>query len=258
MIEPPPIQTCDANGGCAVSEKPRLTSFLLTPPSSWLGCGAFVLGALLTNLLATFVGALLGNQWWQVALQLATVIALLLFGGAIFLLREQRPPKILVSENERPAKHRGLIVLIGTGRPGEDPMQQSAWAAIEHHLDTSGRNGLQFCWLVASGGERGSLPVALEYKKLCTMHGITAETRTVEDAHSVQATYDVVRRIYEQDVPGAGLGEQDVIADITGGTSPMSAGMALACGERWPMQYMYGRKKDIATIARLMRFGAPQ
>jgi hypothetical protein len=31
---------------------------------------------------------------------------------------------------------------------------------------------------------------------------------------------------------------REVIADITGATKPMTAGMVLACGRRRPMQYM--------------------
>jgi hypothetical protein len=55
-------------------------------------------------------------------------------------------------------------------------------------------------------------------------------------------------------VPKASLSEREVIADFTGGVKPMSAGMILACGDRRPMQYMYGRKEGIASIPRIIEF----
>jgi CRISPR/Cas system-associated protein Csm6 len=151
-------------------------------------------------------------------------------------------------------KHRGLIVLVGTGRPGEDPMSQSAGIAIEYHMSAGQESGLEMCWLIATAGESGSLPIAQKLKEACQARNVKADIRTVSDPFSVQESYDLVQRIYDEEVPKASLSEREVIADFTGGVKPMSAGMILACGDRRPMQYMYGRKEGIASIPRIIEF----
>jgi hypothetical protein len=65
----------------------------------------------------------------------------------------------------------------------------------------------------------------------------------------------LVYRIYVQSAAEKGLTPGQIIADYTGGTKPMSAGMVLACREqRWPMEYMTGGKKGIASVPLLVRF----
>jgi hypothetical protein len=168
-------------------------------------------------------------------------------GEPVPLEPERARGRVLVPEDERPAKYRGLIILVGTGRPGEPPMRQAAWKTIEHHLSSADEPGLETCWLIASKGEKGSVPIAQQYKAACEDREVTAYVRAV-DAFDLQAAYDVVQRIYEEEVPRAGLTEQEVICDFTGGTKLMSAGMILACDDRRPMQYMYGRKTGIASV----------
>src|SRR6185436_7322988 len=104
------------------------------------------------------------------------------------------------------------------------------------------------------GGAEGSLSVAEKLKQMCEARNVKAHVRSVEDTFGVQEAYDLVMRIYKEEVPEAGLGEQEVIADFTGAVKPMSAGMILACGERRPMQYMVGRKEGVASIPRLIEF----
>lgn len=168
---------------------------------------------------------------------------------------DKQPKRVLVPDDQQPAKHRGLIVIVGTGRPGENPMSQSAGQAIDYHLAAQpGQTGLEICWLVCSGGEYGSLNVAQALQAICKERGLKAYLRPVGDAFSVQESYNLVQRIYTDETPDVGLREEEVIADFTGGTKPMSAGMILACGERRPMQYMTGRKAGIASTPQLVRF----
>lgn len=166
----------------------------------------------------------------------------------------RRQSLVLVPKDQQPEKHRGLIVLVGTGRPGEDPLEQSAWDAIKFHLsERPGELGLQRCWLIATSGERGSLPIAQKLKPECQKKRVQTEIKTISDPFDLQQTYDVVQEIYKE-AKKAGLPETDLIADFTGGVKPMSAGMLLACGNHRPMQYMYGRKAGIASVPRLIEF----
>jgi hypothetical protein len=224
--------------------------FLNDPATGWTRVIVTQGIGLAINLIATLI-AVASGDWRWLSLWVLSMIALVL---GLYMIRRQSEPLILVPENEQPMKQRGLIILVGTGRPGEDPMKQSAGIAITYHSALPGEGaGLKTCWLVASGGEGGALPVAQTLKKQCESRQVTAFIHET-DAFDVQATYEVVQKIYADEVPRAGLAEQEVIADITGGTKPMTVGMALACGDRRSMQYMYGRKEGIASIPRLIRF----
>jgi hypothetical protein len=179
--------------------------------------------------------------------------AILAVMWAIHRVRRNTEPLRLVPQNEQPTPHRGLILLVGTGRPGEDPMSQSAGQAIEYHIDDPALPKLEVCWLIATGGENGSLPVAQQIQEICQRKQITAHIHTVGDPFDLQESYELVKQIYEQELPD-GLTEAEVMADFTGSTKPMSAGMILACGDRRAMQYMIGRKAGIATMPKLVKF----
>ncbi len=232
-----------------MAQQEGFLDFLTTTPRGWQGVLVLQGLGIIGNLIAGAIGLVVGASAWLLGFAVASILVLL--WGA-YRVRRRPEPLVLVSEDQRPKKHRGLIVLVGTGRPGEDPFSQSAWIAIEHHMPSEQGDGLQVCWLVASAGETGSLPIALKLKERCEALNIKAYTPTVDDPFSVQDTYEVVQRIYAQELEKVNLSEQDVIADITGGTSPMFAGMALACSDRRPMQYMYGRK--VASVPRLVEF----
>jgi uncharacterized membrane protein YuzA (DUF378 family) len=232
---------------------------LITSPTGGVG----VLALVSVQLISAVAGTLISSSALQRTIWLAVGVIGLILAWIITLLRQrkQQPPLVLVPEDQRPPKHRGLILLVGTGRPGEASMDQSALTAIKHHLAGASGSGLEYCWLIPSSGERGSVPVALKLEQQCKDLGVK-QTKIVKpvDFLSVQDTYDCVQDIYARDVRAAGLQEQDVIADFTGGTKPMSAGMILACGERRTMQYVQGRKAGtrenpvIASLPMLIEF----
>lgn len=214
---------------------------------------------LITDLAASWLEATLGRTPTQLIRLVAVIVAVAVVLWVLALiLRERSELVILVPRDSRPSRYPGLIALVGRGRPGEksDPLEQAAAKAIEYHLGDEGT--LQVCWLVASSGERGSVLVAEAIRK-------AYESRCkilvclVGDAFSVQDTYDVVQRIYSEEVyadefQDAGLAPDRVIADFTSGTAPMTAGMVLACGRHRPMQYTTGRKKGIVSMPLLVKF----
>jgi hypothetical protein len=173
--------------------------------------------------------------------------------ATLYTLAEQAAP---------PAKYRGLVVLVGPGRAGVNPITQAAGAAIQHHLAEPPSAGLAHCWLLPSGVEqfeasaskaqRDAIDVARELAQRCAEQGVQAHIRPVGAAFSAQETYDLVQWIFAADLPDD-LAEHEVICDFTGGTKLMSAGMILACGERRPMQCMVFGADD-ASVPLLVRF----
>jgi hypothetical protein len=222
-----------------------LADFLTRPVGGWRGLMTVLGVGVIGNLVANIIAVWTGNSVWQLGLSIAL---LLVFLAGVWAIRRSQD-LVLVPENQRPDRKPGLIVLVGTGRPGEDPMEQSAGIAIAYH-----RPVLKTCWLIASSGEKGSLPVAQTLEKQCRAEGIEVHIHALADPFSVQESYDLVEHIYAEEVPAAGLAENQVIADFTGGIKPMSAGMILACQGTRLMQYMYGRKERIASIPRSVKF----
>ncbi|MBV7331732.1 hypothetical protein KFU94_26590 [Chloroflexi bacterium TSY] len=68
--------------------------------------------------------------------------------------------------------------------------------------------------------------------------------------------YRVVEEIYQEAArdPEIGLEPEQIIDDFTGGTTPMSVGIALACQARGPMQYTYGGTRLAASMPILVDF----
>lgn len=139
-----------------------------------------------------------------------------------------RPQSSLISAPPAPA--RGLIVLVSPRRPRERLEDMASYQALNYHRQ------ITHCWLIATSGESGSLGTAHE------LAGYFPQVQTtiwqVLDPTHADETFALVDRIYTTDIHDSGLAEADVIADITGGTKPMTAGMVLACGSHRPMQYM--------------------
>ena len=130
---------------------------------------------------------------------------------------------------QQPRPRRGLILLAG-------PAKASNPAGLDHHLSS-----LTHCWILATP-ESAETAAALfgEY-------GRQVEIRFgpdyIVDAEEFEPAYAITRRILRQEAPEAGLGPTDIIADITGGTKPMTAGMAMACiACKTPMQYIKAQR----------------
>jgi hypothetical protein len=108
------------------------------------------------------------------------------------------------------------------------------------------------CWLVAS---HDSIKFARELREEYQAQGIVIPEPIEVKPFDPRDAYTAIARIYKTDVPNARLSEDEVIADFTGATKPMSLGMAMAClpFDR-PMQYMMGRQPEVATAPMLIQF----
>ena len=211
---------------------------------------------LVTELAGSWLEATIGRTPSQLIQLLAICVALAVALWALYLALGKQEPLELVPKEQRPTRFPGLIVLIGPGREGTDPKSLSHNPAIEYHLsrEEAGGEPLRACWLIATAGEKGSVPVTMEvqkrYEDRCELI-----IETLKDAFDLEETYQLVHSIYTQKAAEKGLAPDQIIADYTGGTKPMSAGMVLACREEyWPMQYMTGGTEIIASVPLFVRF----
>lgn len=211
---------------------------------------------LLTNLLSSWLEKTFGQSSAQMLQLLAVGFAVAVALWVLYLaLRQERQRWVLVPREQQPPRYPGLIVLVGPGRPEEDPLKGPTGPAIEYHLasDEQGQT-LRVCWLLASSQ---GVPVAEafreQYESRCRVL-----VRQVHEAFDVQETYEAIRRIYFEEAQAEGLSPEQVIADFTGGTKPMSAGMVLACGDRWPMQYLTGRKEGVLSTPVFVQFSSAE
>lgn len=166
----------------------------------------------------------------------ATILILLIISAVVIETLQKRLLARKMRPQEQPiTPHKGLILLVS---PGNTEVPR---IAIEHHQGT-----LLHCWLIPS---EQSLSTADELVK--EIHQRWPEVRVHDvqrnlvDPEAVESTWRVVERIYAVDGPEVGLAEADIVADITGGLKPMTAGVALACASpHRNMQYVKTVKRD--------------
>ncbi len=168
-----------------------------------------------------------GGYWLALASLVVAVTALV-----ISSLRRPVPGRVDLSEELKPTARKGLILLVG-------PTLGAAPASIGYH-----RAVLEHCWVVVS---KAALPTAVSLEKqfagsrLQLHHG----SQYVVDEDEIESTYDLIVHIINNEAPQYGLTTADLIADITGGLKPMTAGMTLAClARRCDMQYMKSLRDD--------------
>mgnify|MGYP001558614917 FL=1 len=130
----------------------------------------------------------------------------------------------------QPERHKGLIVL---GSITDDVYKKPipAEGAIRYHYKNEhNEEVLRRCWILISGS--ASLLAAkqmIEKLKSEDFSGDLFETvyMSGDDADKPIEVYNAVEKIYKN-LP-AGFNESDIIADYTGGTKSMTAGLVLAC-----------------------------
>jgi hypothetical protein len=166
----------------------------------------------------------LWGAWILAAILLIVAVAIMIYQT----VRRAAVGRVGINEGLRPERRRGLIVLVSSHKA-------TAPAAIEYHLD---EETLQVLWLIASSQ---TLAVAGELAERYRgrINAICWGEDYRVDPDRVEYTYNLVQRIFEQESLDRKLAPQEIIADITGGMKPMTAGMALAClAHNRDMQYM--------------------
>ena len=116
-----------------------------------------------------------------------------------------------------PRQQMGLIVLA-------DASGAAPRSAIEYCLPS-----LKHCWLLTSRDTLAAAQMLVAQYQDQVPNFYYGELGYLVDPDQIQATYDTVVRIFDTEAPAAGLQPEDIVADISGGSKAMTAGVALAC-----------------------------
>ncbi len=145
-----------------------------------------------------------------------TLIAALLFWFDAARARKEADIDVDVEPIE---PHTAVIILISPGN-NEIPTQ-----ILEHHQTT-----LTHVWLLSTTASTSTaIQMAEMIKTRWPSIRVHPIGETIVDSNNIESTWEMVERIYTRWAPNLGLQSDHVIADITGGTKLMTAGMTLAC-----------------------------
>jgi hypothetical protein len=162
---------------------------------------------LLTDALTTWGGLRLG---WVVIGVLTLITVAFVYAYHVSETRRRARGLGPVIDLPNPNKHRGLIFLFSR----EETLRE----AIQYHLPT-----LEHCWLLVTPEMQPQAQAAVGH-----FPNVRFAIHPVPDRYNTQACYQDVRHIYEHDALRLGIAPQEIIADITGGTKPMTMGMIMA------------------------------
>lgn len=133
----------------------------------------------------------------------------------------------------------GLVVLVSPGR------HRAAEPALRYHFrgihDERAEPMLKYAWLLAGPGEgmESSQANAKALKGVFEQYGVMVTIWELRDADDPKEIFRAVQDIYQEAADRYQLDPDNIIADFTGGTKCMTAGMVLACAARdWDLQYM--------------------
>ncbi len=120
-----------------------------------------------------------------------------------------------------PDKHRGLIFLFSR--------EETLRAAIQCHQPV-----LEHCWLLVTPQMQER---AAQFASAFT--GLDVTLCAIGDHYDANACYRTVRDVYRRKALRVGIPPEQVIADITGGTKPMTMGVVVACMEGgYPIEHV--------------------
>lgn len=195
----------------------------------------FLLGTAVTSLIVQVLYDYANNPGqWQGGYWIALVaLAATLTAG--FWLWKQKPGRVDIRKERQPRPRRGLILLAG-------PTAASNPAAIAYH-----QNSLTHCWILST--YQSATTAADLFSQFGSRFTIQHGPNYTVDAEDLASTYQVVMRILTQEMQSAGFGPTDTIADMTGGTKPMTSGMVMAClAQHTPLQYIKVQRDDEGKV----------
>lgn len=185
--------------------------------ASWFG---FLLSAVLiaamVNLATNALSEAMGPGWTVAVLALLLVATLTfanVYAGQVRRAIERG--ERVISGRGAPDRHRGLILM-----PTRAPTGQQA---VDYHRDR-----LEHLWLIVTPEMREP---ANQLRTYAESLGVTCHWLELADEYDAWGCYQLVREVFQSHALAVNLPPREVIADLTGGTKLMTAGMALACGD---------------------------
>ncbi len=185
---------------------------------------AFALGLLVVGLLGDVAYDLLTAPAESLGAAWRPVLAAAGLTGLAYLFywrdrRRRRSVEMTIDESRLAPARRGLIWLFGPGS------FEHLLFALQHHR--AGGGG-EHCWLVMQDIEPVREAFSQLSRQLLAQDTSTRLHPLYLGELDVEAAYEAVRSVFEREAAEVGLAPEEVIADLTGGTKPLTAGMVLA------------------------------
>jgi hypothetical protein len=176
-----------------------------------------VLLALSVNVLSTALTTW-GGVGWSLAVMAVLMAAMVLYARAISD-RMVRSEPFCLKEVHNPPKKQGLLFLF---QFNQEPLMK----AVEYH-----RPDLQRCWLLATPELKDQAEAAARnIEALYSEIGCTA--LALSSLYDTADCYRAALDVFDRRAAEAALSPAHLIADITGGTKPMTIGVMLACFQK--------------------------
>jgi hypothetical protein len=174
-----------------------------------------VLGNVFTDLVKLYIGSEARQLWliFGVAAGLLVLVVVLAYGVGAIRARLATADGLAVINQPRPQQYRGLIAYVSLAQ------RAHLEKALQYHGEA-----LERVWLLAT---KDAQELAKELQAEYASPKRIVQIIALSNEWDLQAARAVVEQIYQEQL-GA-LKEEDVIADFTGGTKPMTVGMIFAC-----------------------------
>jgi hypothetical protein len=160
-----------------------------------------------------------------------SIVSLLVVVFVLFVSwrRSKTGEKVLIKEADLPGQRKGLILVASTNPGGPEPN------TINYHVGE--QNHLEYLWIISTE-ESGLRAAKLAQEYSDKVKNIYHGSNYLVDGYQATAAYSrVIQAINE--ARKAGLSKDDLIADITGGTKPITTGMSIAClAQEIDMEYL--------------------
>lgn len=237
----------------------RRLSILFSSSTPWLvlavGLSVSVLGDGLTNAIVAWrENETLGPSLWLIGLSLGCLVLMLLTTNLLGQMRNfvlaNRRQKLLTPNFEGEVRRRkALIVLVSTR---ENPPAQFAVAHHAWDMVPGMKPALKHCWLIAGPGEgeHSSLDNARQLKAKLKASKIDADILDIQNLMDIEEAYLVTKGAIQEAFTQYNFPLEEIIADYTGGTKPMTVGMLLAATE-------FGIDLQYMEIKQLEKSGRP-
>ena len=199
--------------------------------------GAILLGVV-SNGLYEILRDRLGGAFITATAGLLLIVAIILLVEPMARVRDWFLSRLRTSTEIRAnvQRRKALIALVSLEHAGG---RQAVDEAVAYHrADESGRPSLHHCWLIAGPGVGDPVQKMLSSREKAERlrdeleaAGIKTRVLRIDSESEGDDPMTTMARVEEAffEAAAAGLGPEEVIADYTGGTKTMTAGMILAC-----------------------------